>query len=145
VRAPKQIVVHCKRSVIIQDEVSKAGLKFPLGRVSLSRVEYEFTRKFSSSMMMNCWVVFFFEQYVWFFFFKFDQWMSMTVVKPLLVNDSAKAHALSLAFNAASLSELKPPVVLQEFVNHGEFEVGRCLIFNSSLFLLVEGNKTFRM
>ena len=43
----------------------------------------------------------------------------LTVAKPLLIDDSAKAHALSLAFNTVSLSELTPPLVLQEFINHG--------------------------
>ncbi|XP_004289707.1 PREDICTED: inositol-tetrakisphosphate 1-kinase 3 [Fragaria vesca subsp. vesca] len=41
------------------------------------------------------------------------------VVKPLLVDGSAKSHELSLAYDQCSLSELEPPLVLQEFVNHG--------------------------
>ncbi|XP_062021492.1 inositol-tetrakisphosphate 1-kinase 4-like isoform X1 [Rosa rugosa] len=41
------------------------------------------------------------------------------VVKPLLVDGSAKSHELFLAYDQCSLSELEPPLVLQEFVNHG--------------------------
>ncbi|XP_068319653.1 inositol-tetrakisphosphate 1-kinase 4-like [Pyrus communis] len=41
------------------------------------------------------------------------------VAKPLLVDGSAKSHELFLAYDQCSLSELKPPLVLQEFVNHG--------------------------
>ncbi|KAK7280231.1 hypothetical protein RJT34_25293 [Clitoria ternatea] len=41
------------------------------------------------------------------------------VAKPLVVDGSAKAHELFLAYDEFSLSELEPPLVLQEFVNHG--------------------------
>ncbi|KAI5081426.1 hypothetical protein GOP47_0004609 [Adiantum capillus-veneris] len=41
------------------------------------------------------------------------------IAKPLLVDGSAKSHAMSLAFNPHSLAKLKPPLVLQEFINHG--------------------------
>ncbi|KAG9440003.1 hypothetical protein H6P81_020168 [Aristolochia fimbriata] len=41
------------------------------------------------------------------------------VAKPLVVDGSAKSHELSLAFDQLSLSKLEPPLVLQEFVNHG--------------------------
>ncbi|KAH9301146.1 hypothetical protein KI387_012729, partial [Taxus chinensis] len=41
------------------------------------------------------------------------------VAKPLVVDGTAKSHALSLAYDQFSLSELDPPLVLQEFVNHG--------------------------
>ncbi|KAH7518152.1 hypothetical protein FEM48_Zijuj09G0141400 [Ziziphus jujuba var. spinosa] len=41
------------------------------------------------------------------------------VAKPLLVDGSAKSHELFLAYDEFSLSELEPPLVLQEFVNHG--------------------------
>lgn len=37
------------------------------------------------------------------------------MAKPLV----AKSHELSLAYDAASLTKLEPPLVLQEFVNHG--------------------------
>ncbi|KAL5583106.1 hypothetical protein UlMin_015548 [Ulmus minor] len=40
-------------------------------------------------------------------------------VKPLLVDGSSKSHELFLAYNQFSLSELEPPLVLQEFVNQG--------------------------
>ncbi|KAF5444274.1 hypothetical protein F2P56_036761 [Juglans regia] len=41
------------------------------------------------------------------------------VVKPLVVDGSAKSHELFLAYDQFSLAELEPPLVLQEFVNHG--------------------------
>ncbi|XP_072990931.1 inositol-tetrakisphosphate 1-kinase 3 isoform X1 [Typha latifolia] len=41
------------------------------------------------------------------------------VAKPLVVDGSAKSHELSLAYDHFSLSMLEPPLVLQEFVNHG--------------------------
>ncbi|KAM6558947.1 hypothetical protein CsatA_028186 [Cannabis sativa] len=41
------------------------------------------------------------------------------VAKPLLVDGSAKSHELFLAYDQFCLSELEPPLVLQEFVNHG--------------------------
>nr|GMD84971.1 inositol-tetrakisphosphate 1-kinase 3-like isoform X2 [Ipomoea batatas] len=37
------------------------------------------------------------------------------VAKPLV----AKSHELSLAYDALSLQKLEPPLVLQEFINHG--------------------------
>ncbi|KAM0861460.1 hypothetical protein ACQ4PT_045875 [Festuca glaucescens] len=41
------------------------------------------------------------------------------VAKPLVVDGTSKSHELSLAYDEASLSMLDPPLVLQEFVNHG--------------------------
>ncbi|KAF6142168.1 hypothetical protein GIB67_037086 [Kingdonia uniflora] len=41
------------------------------------------------------------------------------VAKPLVVDGSPKSHQLSLAYDQFSLSKLDPPLVLQEFVNHG--------------------------
>lgn len=41
------------------------------------------------------------------------------VAKPKFIDGTASSHALSLAFNDVCLSELKPPLVLQEFINHG--------------------------
>ncbi|XP_050150929.1 inositol-tetrakisphosphate 1-kinase 3-like isoform X3 [Malus sylvestris] len=41
------------------------------------------------------------------------------VVKLLVVDGSAKSHELFLAYDQCSISELEPPLVLQEFVNHG--------------------------
>ncbi|XP_051114592.1 inositol-tetrakisphosphate 1-kinase 1-like [Andrographis paniculata] len=41
------------------------------------------------------------------------------VAKPLVADGSAKSHKMSLVYNRDGLSKLKPPVVLQEFVNHG--------------------------
>lgn len=41
------------------------------------------------------------------------------VAKPLVVDGTAKSHELSLAYDSFSLSKLDPPIVLQEFVNHG--------------------------
>ncbi|XP_031487382.1 inositol-tetrakisphosphate 1-kinase 3-like isoform X2 [Nymphaea colorata] len=41
------------------------------------------------------------------------------VVKPYVVDGTAKSHELSLAYDQLSLSKLEPPLVLQEFINHG--------------------------
>ncbi|PSR93552.1 Inositol-tetrakisphosphate 1-kinase [Actinidia chinensis var. chinensis] len=41
------------------------------------------------------------------------------IAKPLVADGSAKSHKMSLVFNQDGLSKLKPPTVLQEFVNHG--------------------------
>ncbi|XP_021776175.1 inositol-tetrakisphosphate 1-kinase 3-like [Chenopodium quinoa] len=41
------------------------------------------------------------------------------VSKPLFVDGSAKSHELFLAYDNVSLSNLEPPLILQEFVNHG--------------------------
>ncbi|XP_031478687.1 inositol-tetrakisphosphate 1-kinase 3-like isoform X2 [Nymphaea colorata] len=40
------------------------------------------------------------------------------VVKPLVLDGTAKSHELFLAYDHISLSKLEPPLVLQEFVNH---------------------------
>ncbi|CAN6440469.1 unnamed protein product [Victoria cruziana] len=40
------------------------------------------------------------------------------ISKPLFVDETAKSHELSLAYDQLSLSKLEPPLVLQEFVNH---------------------------
>ncbi|XP_040989622.1 inositol-tetrakisphosphate 1-kinase 1-like [Juglans microcarpa x Juglans regia] len=41
------------------------------------------------------------------------------IAKPLVADGSAKSHKMNLVFNHDGLNELKPPIVLQEFVNHG--------------------------
>ncbi|KAM0945674.1 putative phosphotransferase with an alcohol group as acceptor [Dioscorea sansibarensis] len=41
------------------------------------------------------------------------------IAKPLIADGSAKSHKMSLVFHRESLLKLKPPIVLQEFVNHG--------------------------
>ncbi|KAK6934969.1 Inositol 1,3,4-trisphosphate 5/6-kinase, ATP-grasp domain [Dillenia turbinata] len=41
------------------------------------------------------------------------------IAKPLVADGSAKSHKMSLVFNRDGMSKLKPPIVLQEFVNHG--------------------------
>ncbi|XP_027361739.1 LOW QUALITY PROTEIN: inositol-tetrakisphosphate 1-kinase 1-like [Abrus precatorius] len=41
------------------------------------------------------------------------------IAKPLVADGSAKSHKMALVFNHDGLNELKPPIVLQEFVNHG--------------------------
>lgn len=43
----------------------------------------------------------------------------VSVAKPLVADGSAKSHELSLAYDQHSLQKLEPPLVLQEFVNHG--------------------------
>ncbi|WOL05591.1 hypothetical protein Cni_G14320 [Canna indica] len=41
------------------------------------------------------------------------------IAKPLVADGSAKSHKMSLVFHREGLLKLKPPLVLQEFVNHG--------------------------
>lgn len=41
------------------------------------------------------------------------------IAKPLVADGSAKSHKMLLVFNNEGLNKLKPPIVLQEFVNHG--------------------------
>ncbi|KAH9318049.1 hypothetical protein KI387_019818, partial [Taxus chinensis] len=41
------------------------------------------------------------------------------IAKPLVADGSVKSHKMSLVFNPEGLHKLKPPLVLQEFVNHG--------------------------
>lgn len=41
------------------------------------------------------------------------------IAKPLVADGSAKSHKMALVFNHDCLNKLKPPIVLQEFVNHG--------------------------
>jgi inositol-1,3,4-trisphosphate 5/6-kinase/inositol-tetrakisphosphate 1-kinase len=38
-----------------------------------------------------------------------------------VADGSAKSHAMSLAYDRFGLSSLDPPLVLQEFVNHGTY------------------------
>ncbi|OWM88270.1 inositol-tetrakisphosphate 1-kinase 1 [Punica granatum] len=54
----------------------------------------------------------------------FDEhaWASLkfpVIAKPLVADGSAKSHKMALIFNHDGLNKLKPPIVLQEFVNHG--------------------------
>lgn len=41
------------------------------------------------------------------------------IAKPLVADGSAKSHKMALVFTRGALNKLKPPIVLQEFVNHG--------------------------
>ncbi|KAL3697150.1 hypothetical protein R1sor_011226 [Riccia sorocarpa] len=41
------------------------------------------------------------------------------IAKPLVADGSARSHAMSLIYNAEGITKLQPPVVIQEFVNHG--------------------------
>ncbi|KGN60366.1 inositol-tetrakisphosphate 1-kinase 1 [Cucumis sativus] len=41
------------------------------------------------------------------------------IAKPVVADGSAKSHKMALVFNHDGLNKLKPPLVLQEFVNHG--------------------------
>ena len=58
-----------------------------------------------------------------FLFLSYPSWVciliSVSVAKPLVADGSAKSHELSLAYDQQSLQKLEPPLVLQEFVNHG--------------------------
>ncbi|XP_022947125.1 inositol-tetrakisphosphate 1-kinase 1-like [Cucurbita moschata] len=55
------------------------------------------------------------------------------IAKPLESDGSAKSHQLSLVSNDNGLKGLNPPIVLQEFVNHGGvvfkvYVVGECVV-----------------
>lgn len=54
--------------------------------------------------------------------------VSVSVAKPLVADGSAKSHELSLAYDQNSLQKLEPPLVLQEFVNHGIKFQSMCLV-----------------
>ncbi|KAJ3681688.1 hypothetical protein LUZ60_014261 [Juncus effusus] len=41
------------------------------------------------------------------------------IAKPLVADGTARSHKMSLVFNRDGLRKQKPPLVLQEFVNHG--------------------------
>ncbi|KAF3335984.1 inositol-tetrakisphosphate 1-kinase 1 [Carex littledalei] len=41
------------------------------------------------------------------------------IAKPLVADGTARSHKMSLVFSREGLHQLKPPLVLQEFVNHG--------------------------
>jgi len=41
------------------------------------------------------------------------------IAKPLVADGSAKSHKMALVYNQEGLNSLKPPMVVQEFVNHG--------------------------
>jgi len=64
--------------------------------------------------------------------FKLGFSIVFSVAKPLFVDGSAKSHQLFLAYDKVSLSKLEPPLVLQEFVNHGELDYMYDLHFVSS-------------
>lgn len=53
------------------------------------------------------------------------------VAKPLVVDGTTKSHQLFLAYDHVSLSELEPPLLLQEFVNHGIYFC--CYLINISV------------
>lgn len=41
------------------------------------------------------------------------------IAKPLVADGTAKSHKMSLVYHREGLRKLRPPLVLQEFVNHG--------------------------
>ncbi|RCV43627.1 hypothetical protein SEVIR_9G314500v4 [Setaria viridis] len=41
------------------------------------------------------------------------------IAKPLVADGTAKSHKMSLVYHREGLGKLRPPLVLQEFVNHG--------------------------
>lgn len=51
-----------------------------------------------------------------------QSWVALkfpVISKPLVADGSAKSHKMALVYNHDGLNKLKPPIVLQEFVNHG--------------------------
>jgi inositol-1,3,4-trisphosphate 5/6-kinase/inositol-tetrakisphosphate 1-kinase len=79
--------------------VEKAGLKLPLGSW-----QFGLTSVFLLKFKLNIYLYH----------------HPFSVVKPLVVDGSAQSHVLYLAYDELCLTELHPPVVLQEFVNHGK-------------------------
>lgn len=75
------------------------------------------------------------------------------VAKPLVVDGTTKFHELSLAYVDTSLPLLDPPLVLQEFVNHGIYTFSVVYIFaivsiytNSDfVFFFFEGGILFKV
>ncbi|KAH1253119.1 Inositol-tetrakisphosphate 1-kinase 3 [Glycine max] len=94
VGVPRQLVIK-RDALAIPELVNKAGLTLPLG-ILLNLV------------MLNLN----FPSYV-------CNFKIILVAKPLVADGSAKSHELSLAYEHFSLQNLEPPLVLQEFVNHG--------------------------
>ncbi|KAL5988343.1 Inositol-tetrakisphosphate 1-kinase 3 [Asimina triloba] len=92
VGVPRQLVIT-KDPLSIPDAVMKAGLKLPLGDL----VCFHFFPSFPFPVNLE----------------------KRKFAKPLVVDGSAKSHELSLAYDRLSLSKLEPPLVVQEFVNHG--------------------------
>ena len=41
------------------------------------------------------------------------------IAKPLLANSNDKAHEMSVIFTPHGLNKVQPPVILQQFINHG--------------------------
>lgn len=98
-------MVVLKDSAASADKVVEAGLKFPLGTV-----EHIFL-PLNGLVCRND---------------DYDQGLKLvlsfkffSVAKPLWIDGTAKSHQLYLAYDRRSLAELEPPLVLQEFVNHG--------------------------
>ncbi|CAK9865874.1 unnamed protein product [Sphagnum jensenii] len=52
----------------------------------------------------------------------------LEVAKPLVADGTAKSHAVSLSYDKYCLTELDPPLVLQEFVNHGSVLFKVCIV-----------------
>ncbi|KAL1834406.1 hypothetical protein ACET3Z_004057 [Daucus carota] len=48
-----------------------------------------------------------------------EEIMFPVIAKPLVADGSAKSHKMSLVYNTEGLKKLRPPIVLQQFVNHG--------------------------
>ncbi|KAH1245063.1 Inositol-tetrakisphosphate 1-kinase 3 [Glycine soja] len=94
VGVPRQLVIK-RDALAIPELVNKAGLTLPLGILL-------------NFLMLNLY----FPSYV-------CDFKIILVAKPLVADGSAKSHELSLAYEHFSLQNLEPPLVLQEFVNHG--------------------------
>jgi len=95
-------MVVLKDSAASADAVVEAGLKFPLGTVE------------HIILALNILVCINDDHEFKLVYFKF-----VPVAKPLWIDGTAKSHQLYLAYDRRSLAELDPPLVLQEFVNHG--------------------------
>ncbi|KAH9619580.1 hypothetical protein KSS87_013164 [Heliosperma pusillum] len=104
---PKQLVVE-KDSSSIPNKVAKAGLKLPLDLTSPAFYSSLSVKPPSSAIAHRQRSL-----------LPSPSLATQRVAKPLFVDGSAKSHQLFLAYDNVSLSKLEPPLVLQEFVNHG--------------------------
>lgn len=100
-------MVVLKDSAASADKVVEAGLKFPLGTME---------HHFLPLNVLICINDDYDQEKNW---FKLISLNFVPVAKPLWIDGTAKSHQLFLAYDRLSLAELDPPLVLQEFVNHG--------------------------
>ncbi len=135
VGVPRQLVITGD-AASIPGSVAKAGLRLPLGTFSTATCTW--TWYWLLSMVHTCYggenrITVYVAHCLRFFFLlqcnngsdqeaqssDYSHLTLCAVAKPLVADGTAKSHAMSLAYDKYCLTELDPPLVLQEFVNHG--------------------------